>query len=303
MLKVRLQSLLLLMLCLVPLAVLAQSVYVDSNTVFHVGSGTKFSADTLEVAASGTLSGEGIVAATTTVYGTVSPSAHTAAVLTINGDLSLQPGSVYECVVDPDTNATRLVVQGGTVSGSAMVQVNNVDLNTAPYNAVIIDGGPGSDYAGFSAGGHPSNQWELTPIPVDDLALTEDNVDADGDGIADSWELHYGYNPGDPEDAVLDLDDDASSTLEEYVGGTEPDNIQSYFFLFDLTLANPPFHQLQFDSVYHRTYHLERATKPDPSAWMDEPVPPVAGDGTVKTFVYDAGSVSRSLYRVRVEKN
>jgi len=50
------------------------------------------------------------------------------------------------------------------------------------------------------------------------------NVDSDGDGIPDWWELEHGLNPYDPSDALLDFDGDGLSNLREYGLGTDPNN-------------------------------------------------------------------------------
>ncbi|MFW3146253.1 MAG: Ig-like domain-containing protein [Thermoplasmatota archaeon] len=46
------------------------------------------------------------------------------------------------------------------------------------------------------------------------------DTDDDGDGMPDEWELKYGLDPLDPEDADWDLDGDGTSNLNEYRQGT-----------------------------------------------------------------------------------
>ena len=45
---------------------------------------------------------------------------------------------------------------------------------------------------------------------------TDKNVDSDGDGIPDQWEIDNGLNPNDPSDANKDPDKDGLTNLEEY---------------------------------------------------------------------------------------
>ncbi len=45
-----------------------------------------------------------------------------------------------------------------------------------------------------------------------------------GDGIPDDWKLSHGFDPRDPTVALLDLDHDGLTTLEEYRNGTDPRN-------------------------------------------------------------------------------
>ena len=53
-------------------------------------------------------------------------------------------------------------------------------------------------------------------------------VDADKDGMPDAWELKYGLNPNDPEDAKKDLDGDSFTSLEEFEAKTDPKNPDSH---------------------------------------------------------------------------
>jgi len=46
--------------------------------------------------------------------------------------------------------------------------------------------------------------------------------DSDGDGMPDSWEKKYGFNPNDPSDAVKDSNGDGYTNIEEYINGMDP---------------------------------------------------------------------------------
>ncbi len=48
--------------------------------------------------------------------------------------------------------------------------------------------------------------------------------DSDGDGIPDDWEITHGLNPNDSLDALLDLDRDGLTNLQEFESGTNPNN-------------------------------------------------------------------------------
>jgi len=56
--------------------------------------------------------------------------------------------------------------------------------------------------------------------------------DFDGDGMADSWEVQYGFNTNSIADGSLDLDSDGMINRDEYVAGTLPADPSSLLKLF-----------------------------------------------------------------------
>lgn len=52
-------------------------------------------------------------------------------------------------------------------------------------------------------------------------------ADTDKDGMPDSWEEKYGFNPNDSSDAELDADEDGANNLKEYISGSDPKNSDS----------------------------------------------------------------------------
>jgi len=67
--------------------------------------------------------------------------------------------------------------------------------------------------------------------------------DSDSDGLPDTWEMTYGLNPDDQNDALFDLDNDSLTNLEEYKKGTDPTNPDTdgdgYLDKFDAYPTNP----------------------------------------------------------------
>jgi PKD repeat protein len=51
--------------------------------------------------------------------------------------------------------------------------------------------------------------------------------DTDNDGISDTWELQFGFNPNDPTDANLDPDNDTLTNLMEFILGTNPNKFDT----------------------------------------------------------------------------
>ena len=61
---------------------------------------------------------------------------------------------------------------------------------------------------------------------------------SNGDGIPDWWAGHYGFNPHDPTVATNDLDADGTNNLNEYLNGTDPNEIQAQIHFENLWATN-----------------------------------------------------------------
>jgi hypothetical protein len=53
-------------------------------------------------------------------------------------------------------------------------------------------------------------------------------LDTDHDGMPDEWEIRFGLDPNDATDAQKDLDRDSYSNLDEYIGGSDPADLNSF---------------------------------------------------------------------------
>lgn len=62
---------------------------------------------------------------------------------------------------------------------------------------------------------------------ITSISVLVAGADSDGDGIPDDWEISHGLNPQDPSDAVLDIDHDGLTNLEEYRLGTDIRNVDT----------------------------------------------------------------------------
>lgn len=79
------------------------------------------------------------------------------------------------------------------------------------------------DYANTSGDGRIQLRWSSASQPDAPVPFTSvQAIDADDDGISDTWETARGLNPHNPSDAALDPDDDGLSNLLEYRLGGDP---------------------------------------------------------------------------------
>ncbi|MCW8092843.1 S8 family serine peptidase [Alteromonas sp. ASW11-130] len=69
--------------------------------------------------------------------------------------------------------------------------------------------------------------WSRSPVVAGKdytlhVSLESALIDADGDGMSDFWEQHFGLDPGNPTDAANDNDRDGLTNLEEFIADTNP---------------------------------------------------------------------------------
>jgi hypothetical protein len=79
----------------------------------------------------------------------------------------------------------------------------------------------------FSFGGDEDGDG-LSNLAEFNLGTDLRNADTDGDGIPDAWEVKYGLNPLNAEDAQADWDGDGYSNAQEYQGRTRPNVAYHY---------------------------------------------------------------------------
>ena len=148
---------------------------------------------------------------------------------------------------------------------------------------------------------------------VDDITLRICEADFDGDGIPDStdpdddndkipdvWETDNGLDPLDPSDAVIDIDGDGASGLEEYVADTVPTDNRSVLELRIEDRTGVPNEQpLSFTSSVDRVYYIQY--KPDvlSAPWLNGGTN-IPGD-PIKTHVTVTNGGSNVIYRLGVE--
>ncbi|HUR63384.1 MAG TPA: hypothetical protein VM241_02775 [Candidatus Thermoplasmatota archaeon] len=129
---------------------------------------------------------------------------------------AMQPGSwawdhdgdgIANALLDPDSDGDGLLDGEEFLLGRGQVRPDRADT----------DGDGVSDF----------NETAWSQDTDGDGLVNAADTDADGDGMPDGWEAHYGLNMVDPTDAGLDKDRDGLANLGEYQHATFPDNPDS----------------------------------------------------------------------------
>ena len=91
---------------------------------------------------------------------------------------------------------------------------------------------------------------------LSDVAILTVLADTDRDGMPDTWENLYGFNPQNAADAFLDSDGDGVLNWKEYVAGTDPRDPASYLAISRLD-KNPAQAAVTFNAVSNRAYTVQ----------------------------------------------
>jgi len=103
---------------------------------------------------------------------------------------------------------------------SAVITYSYDDLNR--LQTVTRSDGPAIAF-NYDDVGNFTTQGVSNSLDTDgDLIANFADLDEDGDGMPDAWEIQYGFNPLDPSDAAKDANGNGISNLQEFLNGTNP---------------------------------------------------------------------------------
>jgi len=105
-------------------------------------------------------------------------------------------------------------------SSAVEITYNYDDLNR--LTTVARADGPVVQYSMDEAGGFAQQVVSNSPDTDGDLVANFVDTDDDNDGLPDSYEVQYGFDPLDSADANEDADGDGQSNLQEFQSGTDP---------------------------------------------------------------------------------
>ncbi|MGA1819389.1 MAG: Ig-like domain-containing protein [Thermoplasmatota archaeon] len=143
-----------------------------------------------------------------------------------DGEVNVELGPLisvrFSELVRWDSLTSSLVPQGG----SAVQLRSNLDLDNRTISFYSEDSLLGGTNYTFTLGSIMDLRGNEAPdLVIHFRTISEEDIDTDGDGIPDVYELQYDFlSPSDNTDAAEDYDKDGLTNLVEYQIGTEPDN-------------------------------------------------------------------------------
>jgi hypothetical protein len=123
-------------------------------------------------------------------------------------------------------------------------------------------------------------------------------TDSNGDGIPDAWELqNFGTMTIDP---AADPDHDGMSNRQEYLAGTNPNNLLDYLKITSQTFGpGGTTATLTWSSVLTRYYYIEKTLDLTSPVWLDSGLGSLAPDGAFTTRNFGDTVAPMRFYRIR----
>jgi hypothetical protein len=123
--------------------------------------------------------------------------------------------------------------------------------------------------------------------------------DLDGDRLPDDWERAHGLDPAVPSDGAGDPDRDGATNRDEYLAGTDPQDLRSVLRIDRVVPLEGGGVQVHFRSVAHHGYCLLEAGDLSPAGAGWQPVwrlSPMAQDGPQIIVLPRSGETSQPRY-------
>lgn len=126
-------------------------------------------------------------------------------------------------------------------------------------------------------------------------------ADADGDGLADAWELlNFGTLAN---GAGGDADGDGASNLQEYLAGTNPNDANNLLVITAYaTAAEGRSASLTWQTAPTRNYFIDQNLDLDTPLWFDSGLGLIPPDGATTTRLVGDTSAPMRFLRVRAVK-
>jgi len=143
-------------------------------------------------------------------------------------------------------------------------KINYSDSAPWPTNA----DGLGSSLQRIFANGFANDpiNWLAAAPTAGTNNLNSGIVDADGDGLADTWEIANGTNPF-LNDTNADPDADGLNNWQEFIAGTNPNNSASVLRFENNSRAGTNL-LLNFNAIANRSYTIQYRTQLNSGSWQ-----------------------------------
>jgi hypothetical protein len=143
--------------------------------------------------------------------------------------------------------------------------------------------------------GTPSPAYSPGPFSGSNVQLIM-LADFDADGVADAWEMQYGFSTNNAADALLDFDGDGMINRDEYIAGTNPTNALS---VLKVVFSAASTVELNFTAQADVSYTVQWNTNLTAPVWSN--LTSITSQSLVRTVLVDTATAPPSperYYRV-----
>ncbi len=232
----------------------------------------------------------------------------------LNGKLKSSGGLVFADsgkIVNPDslTLVTTLPVSGLHEPDAANGRVFFLTLVSGAWTLRVFELGAFTEIGSMPVPGIIGTPHSLVKCGTDRLAVGTSGgqvmlvrtslavLDADGDGLADSWEMAFFHSTNAPNGgAAQDFDGDGIANLQEYLNGTDPTDASNAFRIRSVSLGSGTV-VFRFHGVTGIRYQLEESSAV--SGPWSAIAPVVTGQGLGVALTNGLPPVSPKFYRLR----
>ena len=197
------------------------------------------------------------------------------------------------------TASVELAYPGTAVLGvTPFVNVDKIQYaDVAPWPTAPDGTGPSLQRLLRTTIGNDVTNWASATATPGAVNTGEAAIaDSDGDGMPDTWETANSFDKFSAADAAQDADGDRQTNVAEYIAGTDPRDVNS-FFAAAVTLSINGGHVIQFTAKANKSYTIQYKDALTNATWLKlaDATSQVADHVVLQT---DSNVLTRRFYRV-----